>query len=110
MVYLGPLGILRASHRKIDDSRSSHAQYPFHTHDEVQKVKPGTVVKLEIDLWAICIDFKEGKSLSVQVSGEYPLIEEFHGMKKPQMEERNRGVHKIHLGGEYASHIIPPFV
>jgi predicted acyl esterase len=112
MIYFGPTGILRASHRKIDSSRSLHPQYPFHTHDEVQKVEPGTIVNLEIGLWAMGMDFEAGESLSVQVSGEYPLVDEFKGRGpvKPKMEERNKGIHKIHLGGENASHVILPFV
>ncbi|KAJ9618520.1 hypothetical protein H2203_009117 [Taxawa tesnikishii (nom. ined.)] len=81
MIYFGPLGVLRASHRKIDPSRSIHSQYPFHTHDEVQKVRPGTIVELEIGLWAMGIDFEDGESLSVQISGEYPLVDEFKGAK-----------------------------
>lgn len=109
MVYFGPTGILRASHRKIDDSKSIHPQYPFHTHDEVQKLAPGEIVKLEIGLWAMGIDFEAGESLSVQVSGEYPLINEFAG-KKEIVEERNKGMHQVHLGGEYASHVILPFI
>lgn len=110
MIYFGPLGVLRASHRKIDPSRSIHSQYPFHTHDEVQKVRPGTIVELEIGLWAMGIDFEDGESLSVQISGEYPLVDEFKGAKKPQLEDRNRGTHKVHVGGGYASHVILPFV
>jgi predicted acyl esterase len=109
MVYYGPTGVLRASHRKIEATRSIHPQYPFHTHDEVQKVAPGEVVKLEIGIWAIGIDFEEGESLSVQVSGEYPLVNEF-GTKKMEIEDRNGGVHNVHVGGEYASHVIMPFV
>jgi predicted acyl esterase len=109
MVYYGPTGILRASHRKVDASKSLHPQYPFHTHDEVQKVTPGEIVKLEIGLWAMGIDFEAGESLSVQVSGEYPLVMEF-GTKKMEIEDRNRGVHRVHLGGDLASHVILPFV
>lgn len=110
MIYFGPTGILRASHRKIDASRSLHPQYPFHTHDEVQKITPGEVVELEIGLWAMGIDFEAGESLSVQVSGEYPLVDEFQGRKKMQFEDRNKGTHRVHVGGEYASHVILPFV
>jgi predicted acyl esterase len=109
MVYYGPTGVLRASHRKIDTSKSIHSQYPFHTHDEVQKIKPGDIVKLEIGIWAMGIDFDAGESLSVQVSGEYPLVMEF-GTKKMEIEDRNRGTHQVHVGGEYASHVILPFV
>lgn len=109
MIYFGPTGVLRASHRKIDESKSLHPQYPFHTHDEEQKITPGDVVKLEVGLWAMGIDFEAGESLSVQVSGEYPLHQEF-GPVKEQIEERNKGTHRVHLGGEYASHVILPFV
>jgi len=111
MIYFGPLGILRASHRAIDASKSMHPQYPFHPHDKVEKINPGTVVKLEIGLWAMGIDFEAGEALSVQVSGEYPLHDEFNGqVKKEAMEERNKGLHHVHIGGEYQSHVILPFV
>ncbi|KAH6209133.1 hypothetical protein HBI15_155430 [Parastagonospora nodorum] len=109
MIYYGPTGVLRASHRKIDASKSIHPQYPFHPHDELEKITPGEIVKLEIGLWAMGIDFEAGESLSVQVSGEYPLVMEF-GTKKMEIEDRNRGTHQVHIGGEYASHIILPFV
>lgn len=110
MIYYGPTGVLRASHRKIDETKSLHPQYPFHTHDEVQKVTPGDIVKLEIGIWSMGIDFEAGETLSVQVSGEYPLVDEFQGRKKPQFEDRNKGTHQVHLGGEYQSHVILPFV
>jgi hypothetical protein len=42
---------------------------------------PGEVVKLELGIWAMGIDFEEGEGLSVQVWGEYPLANEF-GTKK----------------------------
>jgi predicted acyl esterase len=109
MIYYGPTGVLRASHRKIDALKSIHSQYPFHTHDKVEKVKPGEVVKLEIGIWAMGIDFEAGECLSVEVSGEYPLVNEF-GTKKMEIEDRNRGTHQVHLGGDYASHVILPYV
>src|SRR4029077_15852767 len=43
-------GWLRASHRKLD-SRLSQPWRPYHTHDEVQKLKPGEPVTLDIELW-----------------------------------------------------------
>ena len=110
MIYYGPTGILRASHRKIDESKSLHPQYPFHTHEEVQKITPGEIVKLEIGLWAMGVDFESGEGISVQVSGEYPLVQEFGPRKKLELEERNKGTHQVHIGGEYSSHIVLPFV
>jgi predicted acyl esterase len=110
MIYLGPTGVLRASHRKIEESKSLHSQYPFHSHDEVQKIPLGEIFKLEIGLWVMGVDYEAGESLSVQVSGEYPLVDEFGGRKKPQFEERNKGTHQVHIGGDHASHVILPFV
>ncbi|OJJ65150.1 hypothetical protein ASPSYDRAFT_39945 [Aspergillus sydowii CBS 593.65] len=108
-IYYGPTGVLRASHRAIDASRSIHPQYPFHPHDKVEKVTPGTVARLEIGLWAMGMDFDAGESLRVQVSGEYPLIKEYKGAKV-DLEVRNKGIHQVHVGGEAPSHIILPFV
>lgn len=111
MIYFGPLGVLRASHRKIDESKSLHSQYPFHPHDEVELLKEGQVYKLEVGLWAMGIDFEAGEGISVQISGEYPLVNEFGASpQKEKMEERNKGEHVVHFGGEHASHVILPFV
>lgn len=110
LLYFGPLGVLRASHREIDPSMSIHEQYPFHTHANVQKIPPGQVVELEIGLWAMGIDYDEGESLSVQVSGQYPLIPEYKEAKPAPIEERNKGIHKVHFGGQYPSRVILPFV
>jgi hypothetical protein len=110
MIYYGPTGVLRASHRKIDPEKAIHPQYPFHTHDEVQKITPGEVVKLEIGLWAMGVDYEAGEGISVQVSGEYPLVQEFGPRKKVELEERNKGTHRVHVGGEWASHVVLPFV
>ena len=58
VTYPGPLpegsriaaayGWLRASHRKLDPSRSTPYR-PFHSHDEVQKLTPGEPVALDIE-------------------------------------------------------------
>jgi uncharacterized protein len=67
-LHLGSVGILRASHREIDASKSMHPQYPFHPHKKQQKVPPGTIVKLEIGIWAMGVDFEAGETISVRVS------------------------------------------
>lgn len=45
ILYQGPTGILRASNREIDASRSMHPNWPFYTHEKEEKVAPGTVVR-----------------------------------------------------------------
>ena len=72
-LHLGSVGILRASHRAIDSSKSIHPQFPFHPHSKQERIEPGTVTKLEIGIWAMGVDFDAGESISLQVSGISPL-------------------------------------
>jgi predicted acyl esterase len=67
-LHLGSIGILRASHRAIDHSKSIHPQFPFHPHKKQEKVAPGTIVRLEIGIWAMGVDFDAGESISIRVS------------------------------------------
>jgi hypothetical protein len=66
-LHLGSSGILRASHRRIDAARSIHPQFPFHPHKIQEKVPPGTIVRLEVGIWAMGVDFEAGESISVRV-------------------------------------------
>lgn len=67
-LHLGSTGILRASHRAIDKDKSIHYQFPFHPHSRQDKVTPGNIVKLEIGIWAMGVDFEAGETVSVRVS------------------------------------------
>ncbi|KAF2996884.1 hypothetical protein E8E13_005135 [Curvularia kusanoi] len=101
----------RASHRAFNPERSIHKQFPFHPHDKEEKISPGEVVKLEIDIWSMGVDFDEGESISVQVSGAFPCIAEYSAFSTPRPEhEKNKGEHRIHVGSETPSRVILPFV
>lgn len=103
-LYAGPVGILRASHREIDLSKSMHENWPFHPHEREQKVPPGQIVKLEIGIWAMGIEYEAGESLRVQISGVN------QGMHFSTEDfTNNKGRHVVHLGGDYSSHVILPF-
>lgn len=67
-LHQGSMGILRASQRAVDETRSIHPQFPFHPHEKQEKVPPGTIVKLEIGIWAMGVDFDAGESISLRVS------------------------------------------
>lgn len=66
-LHTGSTGVLRASHRAFDPKRSIHPQFPFHPHDKEEKINPGEIVKLEIGIWSMGVDFDAGESISVQV-------------------------------------------
>ncbi|TKX19246.1 X-Pro dipeptidyl-peptidase-like protein 2 [Elsinoe australis] len=110
-LHLGSVGILRASQRAVDQSRSIHPQFPFHPHKKQEKITPGDIVKLEIGIWPVGIDFEAGETLSFRVGGQYPGIAEYKSFSEPRPEhELNRGKHVVHMGGRYTSRLIIPVV
>lgn len=106
ILYQGPTGILRASHRAIDQSRSMHPNWPFHPHEREEKIPPGTVVRLEIGIWAMGVEYEAGESLQLRIAGHYQGISNFGTSD----HNRNKGRHWVHVGGEYDSHLVLPFV
>ncbi|WP_247820528.1 CocE/NonD family hydrolase [Bradyrhizobium sp. 187] len=61
-------GWLRASHRKLDPERSLPYQ-PYHTHDEVQELVPGTVYGLDVEIWPTSIVVPQGWRIALSVRG-----------------------------------------
>ncbi|CAH0026361.1 unnamed protein product [Clonostachys rhizophaga] len=108
LLYMGPLGMLRASHREIDWDKSMHPNYPFHPHSEIEKVPKGQVVKLEIGMFATSIDFEAGESVRVEVTGQTPAIQSFKELEGQMGNVDNRGIHKVHIGPGYPSYISLP--
>ncbi|KAJ1336181.1 hypothetical protein MN608_02929 [Microdochium nivale] len=106
VTYKGPVGILRASHRAIDVSRSMHPHWPYHPHEKEEKIEPGTIVRLDIGIWATGIEFEAGESVRIVISGRSLAVSNFGTHE----HNDNKGTHQVHLGGEHASHVILPFV
>ena len=108
MIYLGPTGQLRASHRALDKALST-AHWPVHAHDKEEFLTLGEVVKLEIGMWPSGMIFSEGESIVLKVSGHWMTLSEYpwlRGEHKP----KNKGKHFIHFGGEYSSRVVLPLV
>ncbi|KAK2027851.1 alpha/beta-hydrolase [Colletotrichum zoysiae] len=108
LVYLGPSGYLRASHRAID-SAASIPDFPEHDYTKQHKVNPGTIVKLEIGLWQTGIAFEAGEGLVLKVSGHSMTLAEFPVLRGKESLE-NVGTHHVHLGGSTSSYITIPLV
>ncbi|KAK4065840.1 uncharacterized protein Triagg1_8392 [Trichoderma aggressivum f. europaeum] len=107
-VYVGPMGILRASRRKIDVDRSK-PHWALHSHDEDEKIPPGTIIKLETGIWPSGIKFEKGEKLAFKVSGHDMRLAEFEPLRS-KFETGNIGRHFVHMGAEYPSYIQVPFV
>jgi uncharacterized protein len=108
MIYLGPAGHLRASHRALDKTLSK-PHWPIHAHDREEPVPAGTVVKLEIGIWPGGMIFSEGESLLLKVSGHWMTLAEYPWLRGTHTP-KNKGKHNVHLGGKKASHVVLPFV
>jgi predicted acyl esterase len=63
------LGWLRASHRKLDAARS-HPYRPWHSHDLVEKLRPGEPVELDVEIWPTCIVVPPGYRLALTLRGK----------------------------------------
>ena len=62
------MGWLRASHRKLDPTRSKPWR-PYHTHDEKLPLKPGETVECDVEIWPTSIVVPRGFRLGLSVRG-----------------------------------------
>ena len=62
-------GWLRCSHRKLD-AKLTLPYRPYHTHDEVQKMKPGEVYEVDVEVWPTCIAVPPGHRIALTVRGK----------------------------------------
>lgn len=103
--YKGSDGRLRVSARHLDKTLSTE-DVPAHSFDRVEKLSPGQIVDVEIDLLPLGIKFYPGEQLRF-VIGSRNLM----GTMMPGIGEytgANNGEHVIHTGGEHASYLQLP--
>ena len=64
-------GMMRVSMRQLDEAKSTEAEpyYPFTTE---QKLKPGEIVPVEIEIWPMGLLFDKGEILQLTVGAYYP--------------------------------------
>jgi uncharacterized protein len=62
-------GWLRCSHRKLDPKLTLPYR-PYHTHDEEQKLTPGEVYEVDVEVWPTCIVVPRGHRLALSVRGK----------------------------------------
>jgi predicted acyl esterase len=109
--FIGPDGRLRASHRALDNLRST-PWFPYHPHDHEELLKPGQVVPLDIEIRPLGMRWHAGEKLQLIVAG-YNVLGRFRkgppgGMNMPGLETRNKGYHILHTGGRYDSYLFVP--
>jgi predicted acyl esterase len=104
----GILGKMRVSRRELDEKLSTDFQ-PVQAHRKEEKLKPGEIVPVDVEIMPHSRIWHKGQQLRVLVAGHY--ISE--GWFLPLLYETdNKGRHIIHSGGKYGSYlqipVIPP--
>ena len=99
-------GKLRVSLREIDQEKSAEFQpiYPF---NNPQKLAPGQIVPVDIEIYPSSRVWHSGEQLRVEVMGHYERIDWFEPFA---FDTNNMGKHIIHTGGHYDSYLLVPFI
>jgi uncharacterized protein len=105
MFFSGAKGMHRASHRKTDPRLSGPAR-PHHTHDVEQKLAPGQIVPVDIQIWPLGMSWKKGEQIQLLIAGSKMSTAEMPGLVPP--DSVNKGRVRLHAGGAYDSHLLIP--
>ncbi len=107
-------GWLRASHRKLDPQRSLPNRV-FHAHDQVQKLTPGEVYPVDVEIWPTSMVFPKGYKLVLTLKGGDFEFEGIPGRmlhNHPEDRPMNEfgGVSTIVTGGCYELYLTLPLI
>lgn len=103
--YKGSNGRLRVSARHLDEALSTD-EVPAHSFDRIEKLKPGEIVPIEIDMYPIGMVFYPGEQMRLVISSKNDLGAIMPGT--PGFKPDNKGKHTIHTGGAYPSYLQLP--
>jgi predicted acyl esterase len=98
------LGWLRASHRDLDEERST-AVRPWHSHQREEPVGAGEVVPVDVEIWPSATRFETGESLQVEIGGADPYP---NAKLWLHVDTRDSATVVLHAGGERDSHLLIP--
>ena len=106
-------GWLRASHRELDEEKSTEYR-PVHTHRIEQKLEKGEIVPVDIELWASGTLFRKGETLELILKGSEIISDEScdDGLKRRHAHDEtlNVGRHYVYTGGKYDSYLLVPVI
>lgn len=107
-------GWLRASHRKLDPRRSLPYR-PFLAHDDVQKLTPGELYTVDLEIWPTSLIYPKGYRLVLTLMGKDFEFKDIPGrILHNHPEDRPMpefgGTHTIVTGGRYTSYLLLPVI
>ncbi|KAL1644146.1 hypothetical protein SLS58_004426 [Diplodia intermedia] len=110
--YLGPDGMLRASHACTKEYHRDDGGglRPFYASTRSEPVPRGSVVPLEIPVWPIGMVFEEGEGVMLRVAGHDLRLPEVEMMRLTEPVDENVGRHVVYAGGGYDSYLVLPVI
>jgi predicted acyl esterase len=110
-------GWLRVSQRKLD-SRSKPYR-PCHPHDGEEKLTPGAVYEVDVEIWPTSIVYPKGYTMALTIGGKDFERPGATGMMKgsgifmhdsaiDRPAPEFAGINTIHTGGSHASYLLLP--
>jgi predicted acyl esterase len=113
-------GWLRVSQRKLDPLRSTEWQ-PWHTHDQAQKLRPGEIYGVDVEIWPASLALPAGYRLALTLQGKDFERPGESGVQKGSGwflhdDPRDRppatfaGTHTLYSGGGRGSYLLLPVI
>ena len=100
-------GWLRVSHRELDPELSLPYR-PYHRHRRRLYLKPGEIVKVEVEIWPTSMVFKKGHRIRLDVQPRDGLgssrYMHYHA------DYNSGATNTIHAGGDRASYLLLPVI
>lgn len=108
--FRGAWGFLRCSHRELDKLATDFQ--PIHAHTGEERMKPGEIFPIDIELYPHSRVWHKGEYISIQLAGHFIKTDWFHDVSMNHDVDNGDGMHVIHTGGDYDSYLqiptIPP--
>jgi predicted acyl esterase len=104
-------GYLKASHRELDEERTTEGN-PYHPHTRAVPVEPGVIEEYVLRLYPFAATLLPGHRLVVELSNAEPLADEHNALLPPDAFHLPVGrpvTHKIYRDALHPSRLVLPF-
>ena len=104
-------GYLKASHRELDEERSTEGN-PHHPHTRTVPVEPGSIQEYVLRLYPFAATLLPGHRLVAELSNDEPLSDEHNALLPPDAFHLPVGrpvTHKIYRDALHPSRLVLPF-
>jgi putative CocE/NonD family hydrolase len=99
-------GWLRVSHRELDPELSRPYR-PYHKHTRRQYLKPGEIVKVDVEIWPTSMVFRRGHRIRLDIQPRDGVGSQSY---MHYHADYNTGTNTIYAGGERESYLLLPVI